>query len=310
MNIQKSYEALYDLSKLTEAEQNILEAFSVFPYILLVVDVCNQWLLSDAGVGEDSDILKGLYRKGWLQFDTEQESYAMHPVFAQFIYEKCKPSKEKHHGLIKACQRNLEIPESGSAIECQKYIPFAESIVEKVDMEKDIEYVSFISSIAYLLYYIAEYKKAEELYEKELRIRERVLGEGHSDTATSYGYLAGVYEKQGEYDKAKELFEKSLTIYEKNSKENILYIAATYNNIALVYRQQGKDNEAKDLFEKSLAIHEKELGEKSHSILENYCNLSLVYLDLGNLDKITQILPKVIIIWQAYIEIWVYMKVL
>lgn len=32
VNIQESYEALYDLSGLTDAEQNILEAFSVFPY--------------------------------------------------------------------------------------------------------------------------------------------------------------------------------------------------------------------------------------------------------------------------------------
>ena len=31
VNIQESYEKLYDLSELTEAEQNILEAFSVFP---------------------------------------------------------------------------------------------------------------------------------------------------------------------------------------------------------------------------------------------------------------------------------------
>ena len=35
VNIQKSYETLYDMSVLTEAEQNILEAFSIFPYIPL-----------------------------------------------------------------------------------------------------------------------------------------------------------------------------------------------------------------------------------------------------------------------------------
>ena len=87
VNIQKAYEALYDLSQLSEAEQNILEAFSVFPYIPLEAEMCNEWLLSDAGVSEDDDILMGLYQKGWLQFDIEQESYSMHPVFAQFIYE-------------------------------------------------------------------------------------------------------------------------------------------------------------------------------------------------------------------------------
>ncbi|MDE7201557.1 MAG: hypothetical protein K2O91_06515 [Lachnospiraceae bacterium] len=33
INIQESYEKLYSLSKLTQAEQNIMEAFSVFPYM-------------------------------------------------------------------------------------------------------------------------------------------------------------------------------------------------------------------------------------------------------------------------------------
>lgn len=63
INIQEEYEKLYKLSELSESEQNILEAFSVFPYIPLAADVCNQWLLSDAGVLEDADILAGLYRK-------------------------------------------------------------------------------------------------------------------------------------------------------------------------------------------------------------------------------------------------------
>ncbi len=131
VNIQESYEMLYDLSKLTEVEQNILEAFSAFPYIPLAAETCNEWLLADAGVSEDDDILKGLYEKGWLQFDKEQESYALHPVFAKFIYAKCKPGAEKHPRLIEACQESLEIPASGSALECQKYIPFAESILKK-----------------------------------------------------------------------------------------------------------------------------------------------------------------------------------
>lgn len=88
VNIQKSYEKLYDLSELTKAEQNILEAFSVFPYIALAAETCNEWLFEDAGASEDDDILIGLYQKGWLQFDIEQESYTLHPVFAQFIYKK------------------------------------------------------------------------------------------------------------------------------------------------------------------------------------------------------------------------------
>lgn len=215
ISIQSSYETIYDLSELTKAEQNILEAFSVFPYIPLAAEICNEWLLKDAGVSEEGDILIGLYHKGWLQSGKAQDSYALHPVFAQFIYKKYKPSIKKHHGLIEACQKSLEIPESGSALECQQYIPFAESIIEKVVMEIDIEHINFVSTIALLLYYIAEYQKAEELLKKELRISERVFGEEHFVTAMFYDNLARVYRRQEEYKKAEELCEKGLSIRER-----------------------------------------------------------------------------------------------
>lgn len=38
VNLQKSYEVLYDMSDLTEAEKNILEAFSLFPYVPLTAE--------------------------------------------------------------------------------------------------------------------------------------------------------------------------------------------------------------------------------------------------------------------------------
>lgn len=149
VNIQESYEKLYDLSELTDAEQNILEAFSVFPYIPLAAETCNEWLLADASASEDDDILMGLYQKGWLQFEAEQEGYALHPVFAQFIFEKCRPTMEKHAGLVGACQKSLEILKNGSALDCQKFISFAEEIIEKVDLGKEIEQIAILNDLAF-----------------------------------------------------------------------------------------------------------------------------------------------------------------
>ncbi len=273
INIQKSYEILYNLSGLTEAEQNILEAFSVFPYIPLAAETCNQWLLADAGVSEDDDILTGLYEKGWLQFDMEHESYSLHPVFAKFIYEKCKPGVEAHHGLIEACQKCLEIPGSGSAMECQKYIPFAENIIEKMDMEQ----ICFIDILAYLLKYTGQYKKAELLYRKICRIKERTIGNETPNTAISYNDLAMVYEYQGKYIKAEEFYKKSLRIRKKTLGEENEYTAISYNNLAMVYKRQGKFKEAEALLEKSLCIFKKVLGGQNLYVDISYNNLAWVY---------------------------------
>lgn len=277
VNIQEAYETLYNLSELTKAEQNILEAFSIFPYIMLSAEICNQWLLSDAGVGEKEDILVGLYRKGWLQFDINQESYALHPVFAQFIYDKCKPNTENHIGLIKACQNSLEIPESGYITECQNYIPFAENIIEKLDIGKDIERVDFLSTLAFLLQYIAEYKKAEKLCKKRLEIEEDTLGEDNLDVAKSYHNLAFIYEQQGEYIKAEELYIKSLKIKEKVLERDHSDILNTYNNLAIVYEQLGELKKAQEIFEKIIPLQKSLYGEIHPDIARAYNNLGYVY---------------------------------
>ena len=298
VNIQESYEVLYDLSELTKAEQNILEAFSVFPHIPLGAAICDDWLLVDAGVGEDDDILAELYQKGWLRFDMEQESYVLHPVFAQFIYEKCKPAMEKHAGLIKACKGYLEVPENGSPLECQRYIPFAENIIRKVNMEDELVQAEMKDALAYLLRYIAEYEKAQELYSQVLEIRKRVLGEEHPDTAASYNNLASVYASQGEYEKAEGLYGKALGICERVLGEEYLGTATSYNNLAYVYDRQGKYEKAEGLYGKALGIYERVLGEEHPDTAASYNNLAYVYDRQGKYEKAEGLYGKALGIYE------------
>lgn len=292
VDIQKSYEALYDLSQLSEAEQNILEAFSVFPYIPLKADVCSQWLLSDAGVCEEDDILMGLYEKGWLQFEMEQESYALHPVFAQFIYEKYQPSIKGHSGLIHACEESLKVPESGSPFECRKYLPFAEDIEKKMSMKEDINQIMFVDTIAYLFQYISEYTRAKKLYERSLCIQEKILGEMHPDTAASYNNIAYIYYRQGEYGKAEELYEKSLYIQKKVLGDEHPDTAASYNNLALVYEEQGEYEKAEKTYERSLYIKRKILGDEHPDTALGYHNLAMVYERQGEYGKAEELYKR------------------
>ena len=292
INIQQTYEVFYDLSMLTEAEQNILEAFSVFPYIPLAFEICNQWLLADAGVCKDDDILARLYQNGWLQFDKEQAGYSMHPVFAQFIYERNKPSVEMHLGLLESCKKHFDIPENGSVLEYQRLIPFAESMIKKLDMKEYSEQFHFITTIADLLLYIAEYGKAKKLYEKSLLISEVVFGEEHLNTATSYNNLAGVYRSLGEYEEAEKLWRKSLQINQRVLGEEHPYTATSYNNLAGLYESQGKHPEAKILYEKSLRIRIRILGENHLDTAASYNNLAGVYNSLGNYEKAKELYKK------------------
>lgn len=205
INIQKSYEALYDLSKLTEAEQNILEAFSIFPYIPLSAETCNQWLLEDAGVSEDDDILMGLYQKGWLQFDMKQESYALHPVFAQFIYEKCKPNMATHYILLDKWIRELTTIIKSKAISGQqKYIPFVKSMIKKMDIDMDSLSV-FRRMIKVCESGIAMHREIMEIYEGLKEGKYILSAEGYND-------LGDLLFSFGDHSKAQEMYKESSQI--------------------------------------------------------------------------------------------------
>lgn len=292
VNIQESYEKLYDLSELTGAEQNILEAFSVFPYIPLAVETCNEWLLADARVSENDDILMGLYQKGWLQLDIEQESYALHPVFSQFIYEKCKPGYIEHCGLIEGCQKCLEVPESGSVLECQQYIPFAENIIRKMDLGKGEEHFEFVCKFAYLNQQIGEYEKSIKWYEKELCICENIWNKNNLNVGIIYNNLAGVFDCQGDYENAQRLYEKSLCVYERVLGKNHLDAAPVYNNLAGVYDKQGKYEDAQRLYEKCLFIYKSVLGEQHQYIASIYNNLAGVFDSRGEYAKAEELHKK------------------
>ncbi len=276
-NIQESYEALYDLSELSEGEKNILEAFSVFPYLPLDFETLNRWLLKDAGAGEEDDIIEGLYQKGWLQFFGEQDSYAMHPVFAKFIYDKCKPAAEGHMGMIEACEDDIRIPKDGYVLECQKYLPFAMELMNKIKIDEGEVWRGFSGHIAKSLSYAGMYKSAERIYEEIKRNCEGELGERHPDTEGSYNNLAYVYVRQGKYREAEELFRKALKIREEIVRERHPGTASSYDNQASLYAIQGKYKKAEELYRKALEIRKEIVGERHPDTASSYNNLASLY---------------------------------
>src|SRR5262245_37304235 len=60
-----------------------------------------------------------------------------------------------------------------------------------------------------------KFDEALPLAERELTIREKVLGPEHFEVANSLNNLAIVYSKTGSYEKAESLFQRALTIREK-----------------------------------------------------------------------------------------------
>ena len=134
-------------------------------------------------------------------------------------------------------------------------------------------------------YESAFYSQALKWYEKDLIIREKVLGKEHPDTATTYNSMARVYSAQRNYNRAMEYYNKALEIREVILGKEHLDTAATYNNIAGVYHSQGIYGFAWEYYVKALEIREKVLGKEHPDTATTYSNIAGVYYAQENYDS-------------------------
>ena len=146
-----------------------------------------------------------------------------------------------------------------------------------LDEEKTDKYIALYSQI---LYTIGEYDKALEYYQKSLKIREKVYGKEHPDTAESYNNIGSVYNSKGEYDKALEYYQKSLKICEKVYGKEHPSTATSYNNISILFYKMQKYQDSYDYMQKAINILEKVLPSNHPNLKSAKNGLKVIKLKL------------------------------
>jgi len=144
---------------------------------------------------------------------------------------------------------------------------------------------SFYNSFGEQFFFVGNYDKAIESFEKSLAIRLKVHGDQHSSTGESYNNLGLMWSYKGEFDKAIEYYEKSLAIRLKVHGDQYWSTGETYNNLGLVWSKKGEYDKAIAYYEKSLAIKLKVHGNQHPSTGISYNNLGLVRSKKGDCDK-------------------------
>jgi tetratricopeptide (TPR) repeat protein len=137
-----------------------------------------------------------------------------------------------------------------------------------------------------------QYEEAQNSLQKALAIREKLLGEEHGDTASTYNNIANVCFLQGDYLKAMAWYQKALAIREKLLGEEHPLTADVYHNIANVCSRQGDYAKAMERYQKALAIRKKKLGEEHPDIATTYNNIAVVCLHQGDYAKALESLQK------------------
>jgi len=151
--------------------------------------------------------------------------------------------------------------------------------------EEDLQTSMILGGLGHVCLEIGNYRKGEELHDKALKIRRKLLGEVHKLTAESYNSLGVAFHGQGLYDKAVENFERAMELYEKLYGLENKSTALAYNNVAGVYCLLGKHNKALDLRKLALEIRIKVYGERSEEAAANFDNIANELMDLNKIEE-------------------------
>jgi CHAT domain-containing protein/Tfp pilus assembly protein PilF len=132
---------------------------------------------------------------------------------------------------------------------------------------------------------MGEYAKAEPLLKEALRIRQKVLGPEHRDTATNLNNLGLLFLTMGEYAKADPLFQEALRIRQKVLGPEHPNTATSLNNLALLYLDMGEYAKAEPFYQEALRIYRKVLGPEHPNTAQSLNNLASLYMDMGGYAK-------------------------
>jgi tetratricopeptide (TPR) repeat protein len=144
---------------------------------------------------------------------------------------------------------------------------------------------STLNNLAMLYLSMDDYAKAEPLFQRALKINEKVLGPDHPRTAWGLNNLGRIHLSIGDYAKAEPLFQRALKINEKALGPDHPDTATSLNNLGELYYSMGDYAKAEPLFQRALKISEKARGPDHPDTATVRNNLAMLYLSMGDYAK-------------------------
>ena len=139
---------------------------------------------------------------------------------------------------------------------------------------------------------IGDPEKEPAYLEKALKIRRRILGEEHADTAASYNKIGDFFENIGNPAKGLEYMEKALKIRQQVLGENHPDTAASYNNLGYSYEKLGNYEKGLEYMTKALKIRQQVFGEEHLDTVVSYFNVGSCYERINEHEKAKSYLEK------------------
>jgi tetratricopeptide (TPR) repeat protein len=144
----------------------------------------------------------------------------------------------------------------------------------------------------------ARYDEAERGARQALAFRERVLGPGHYDVASTHQLLGLVYDEIGDYARGERHFARALQILEGLLGPGHPGLLTTQSDLGYLHLQTGDYAGAEALFTRALARREEMYGPQSE-LLAGLGGLTEALLKQGQLDRAETVARRVLSIREA-----------
>lgn len=151
-----------------------------------------------------------------------------------------------------------------------------ESLKNELGLPQDRELLSALHSLGRLFWFQGRLKEAEEMYERALAGREKVLGPDDISTLDTVHNIGVLYHDQGRLDEAEKMYQQALTGYQKVLGPDHLSTLSTVQNLGNLYKDQQEWKEAEEMYQQALTGYKKALNP------DHNCTLNVIN-DLGNL---------------------------
>lgn len=149
------------------------------------------------------------------------------------------------------------------------------------------------------------YEKAEPLFTRALKLREKVAGPESTEVAEVDNCLGMLKQQQQLYGQAEQFFQKALNILEKAAGATSVLVAEVLNNIGKNFYLQNDGTQAEPLLKRALAVmmmanqqsvQKGETAAPSTEVAEVECNLANAYLQNNKYAEAAALFQKALAI--------------
>jgi tetratricopeptide (TPR) repeat protein len=123
------------------------------------------------------------------------------------------------------------------------------------------------------------FDESQALYERSLRIQERILGPDHPVLAGTLNNLANLLQLRGERDGVLALFTRALEILERSLGPDHPHVALLLGNLGAARYQAGDYDEALAIDHRALKIQEATLGREHPEIAAVLGNIATIHIE-------------------------------